>query len=209
MTNNENPMDKGNNPSNDLDNNQDQNSQVDSKAVNNSESPSDQQDNAMESDKENKATDYDTSDLIKYLESNDFTKAQQEIVITIINQLVPHLASEMVDHFKQDNHLKRLEQHFGDPKRWQVIRSQLKKWGKANLDPKTYNALASSFDGILSMHKLMTGESENNTIKTGNSEDSILSEDQLLQMMKDPKYWKTKDPQFIAKVKAGFQKIYD
>ena len=30
----------------------------------------------------------------------------------------------------------------------------------------------------------------------------------LKAMMRDPKYWKEKDPQFIAKVTEGFKKMY-
>jgi hypothetical protein len=32
----------------------------------------------------------------------------------------------------------------------------------------------------------------------------VLSLDELRSMQNDPKYWKEKDPAFIAKVRAGF-----
>ena len=33
-------------------------------------------------------------------------------------------------------------------------------------------------------------------------------EKDLQSMMRDPKYWRDKDPAYIAKVTAGFEKIY-
>lgn len=37
---------------------------------------------------------------------------------------------------------------------------------------------------------------------------AAVSEADLEVMMRDPKYWKTKDPEFIAKVTEGFQRLY-
>jgi hypothetical protein len=34
------------------------------------------------------------------------------------------------------------------------------------------------------------------------------AEKDLQSMMKDPKYWRDKDPAFIAKVTDGFQSVY-
>jgi hypothetical protein len=37
---------------------------------------------------------------------------------------------------------------------------------------------------------------------------TAVDEKDLHSMMRDPRYWRDKDPSFIAKVTDGFQKIY-
>jgi len=43
----------------------------------------------------------------------------------------------------------------------------------------------------------------NTDVKTGGVDDKELS-----SMMRDPKYWREKDPAFVAKVTQGFQRLY-
>ena len=33
-------------------------------------------------------------------------------------------------------------------------------------------------------------------------------EDALTEMMRDPRYWRQRDPEFVARVTAGFRKLY-
>lgn len=37
---------------------------------------------------------------------------------------------------------------------------------------------------------------------------SSMNENDLRGMMRDPKYWKEKDPSFVSKVTDGFKQIY-
>ena len=44
--------------------------------------------------------------------------------------------------------------------------------------------------------------------KRGQSRGGAMDEKTLTKMMRDPKYWKEKDPNFIARVTEGFQDLY-
>ena len=35
-----------------------------------------------------------------------------------------------------------------------------------------------------------------------------LDEAQLTEMVRDPRYWRQRDPEFIARVTAGFKRLY-
>ena len=35
-----------------------------------------------------------------------------------------------------------------------------------------------------------------------------VSQDALDEMMRDPRYWRQRDPEFIARVTEGFRKLY-
>ena len=35
-----------------------------------------------------------------------------------------------------------------------------------------------------------------------------LSDDMLRNMMRDPKYWRDKDPEYVRKIENGFKKLY-
>jgi hypothetical protein len=36
----------------------------------------------------------------------------------------------------------------------------------------------------------------------------MLSEEQLVALMRDPRYWKKRDPEILAKVTEGFRRLY-
>jgi len=42
----------------------------------------------------------------------------------------------------------------------------------------------------------------------GAGTDAALSEDQLVGMMRDPRYWKKRDPEFLSRVTDGFKRLY-
>jgi hypothetical protein len=70
-------------------------------------------------------------------------------------------------------------------------------------------SLASSYDGVLTLHRMMNeGVSTNGNIKGGKAMSFRPDEKELGKMMRDPKYWRDRDPAFIAKVSEGFQQLY-
>ena len=108
----------------------------------------------------------------------------------------------------QAEHLEsRLEHHFGGKENWRHVSRQLDAWSRANLPEGARGALASTPDGVLAMHRMMTS-SEPGLEGRGEGATGELNETQLREMMKDPRYWRDQDPALVARIRAGFEKLY-
>ncbi|SNB66991.1 hypothetical protein SAMN07250955_105232 [Arboricoccus pini] len=78
-------------------------------------------------------------------------------------QIVYNLAAEvlvpLIENVAWDNqaaqHVARLSQDFGGAEAWARTAQQLRTWGRANLAPQVYTALASDPEGIHAMHQMM------------------------------------------------------
>jgi hypothetical protein len=136
-----------------------------------------------------------------------FTQDQAQMVYDLAHECLLPLIQDLAanrDHASQIEHLKG---HFGGETQWQESARQIKAWGKANLPKAAYEALASTADGVKILHRLMMSEEPSLGAAAPVGEDGR-SEDQLKKMINDPRYWKSKDPAFIAKVSDGFRRLY-
>ena len=63
-------------------------------------------------------------------------------------------------------------------------------------------------DGVLALETMLRGKEPGLRPKGGSGADEALSEEQLVQLMRDPRYWKQRDPEILAKVTEGFRRLY-
>jgi hypothetical protein len=143
----------------------------------------------------------------KRLHQAGFTQDQAQLVYDLAHDVLMPMLEQLAGEENSSEHLSRLSEHFGGETRWRQIAPQLASWGKKNLPPEAYDALASSVDGVKMLHRLMASD-EPNLGRAPAARDEGASEDQLKKMLQDPRYWKTKDPAFIAKVSGGFRRLY-
>lgn len=107
----------------------------------------------------------------------------------------------------RDGEIQHLCDHFGGEARWRQIAPQLAAWGRKSLPPEAFELLSSSVEGVKTLHRLM-GSGEPSLGRVPAPRDEGQSEDQLKKMIQDPRYWKNRDPAFIAKVTDGFRRLY-
>ena len=132
-----------------------------------------------------------------------FSQQQAQLVYDLAHEcLLPLIGQNL-----QEADINQLRQHFGGDARWQQIAPQLAAWGKKNLPADAYAVLATSPDGVKALHRLMAS-GEPNLGGAPSPKDEATSEDQLKRMLQDPRYWKTRDPAYIAKVTNGFRQLY-
>ncbi|NCT40932.1 MAG: hypothetical protein GW778_04645 [Alphaproteobacteria bacterium] len=89
---------------------------------------------------------------------------------------------------------------------WKEVSRQLLAFGNRNLPADVLENLSSSYEGVLALHKMM--QSEEPSMKKQTANPSKTGSEDLQSMMRDPKYWRDKDPAFVKKVTEGFQTIY-
>ena len=73
--------------------------------------------------------------------------------------LIPQIQA-MTEQLAADKELQELEKEFGGTERFNEIARQLSQWGEKNLDSATFNTLATSKDGIMTLYRMMQEKQE-------------------------------------------------
>lgn len=153
----------------------------------------------------NKAMQMD-ADVNRRLHEKGFTEEQvQEVYDLAAEKLMPVMQA-MVAEFEADKEIEKLVEKFGGPEKWAEMSRQMLAFGQKNLAPDVLENLASSYDGVMALHKMMKSEEPNMSPRDKAADTDGL--DDLNEMMRDPRYWREKDPAFVKKVTSGFEKLY-
>lgn len=145
-------------------------------------------------------------ELNKRLHDKGFNAEQvQEVYDLAVEKMVPMIL-DMAAEFQAEREIERLIEHFGGEEQWREVSRQMLAFGKKNLPATVLEGLSGSFEGVMALYKMVQSD-EPNTF--GNADPVVAGTEKDLQsMMKDPKYWRDKDPTFIAKVTEGFKQLY-
>lgn len=147
-------------------------------------------------------------EINKQLHAAGFSRDQVQLVYSLAaRQLLPMVA-EVASTFEAEREIDQLRQKFGGEDQWREVARQIGVWGRGNLPAPMFDMLATSREGVLAMHKMMAAE-EPKLLGDSATGYGPLSEADLKQMMRDPKYWRDQDADFIKKVSEGFRRIYD
>lgn len=141
------------------------------------------------------------------LHAKGFTQEQaQEVYDLAAEKMVP-MIQEVAADYSADREVEKLITHFGGADQWRDVSRQLLSYGRRALPDDVLDNLASSYEGVLALYKMMQGGEPSIQGKKGRAP-SALDEKELGSMMRDPKYWRDKDPAFVAKVTKGFEALY-
>ena len=70
------------------------------------------------------------------------------------------------------------------------------------------DGLTTSYDGIVALHRMMTASEPAALRAAASSGPEPGNEADLHKMMRDPRYWRDRDPALLAKVTEGFRQLY-
>ncbi len=141
------------------------------------------------------------------LHAAGFSQDQAQTLYDLASEYMLPMVSEIGAEFHTQSQVERLVQRFGGEDKWGEMASQLKHWGRSKFPDEVFHALSSTYEGVLTMHKMM-GNDEPGLIEGAGAGEESLSEDGLKQMMQDPRYWRDHDPAFVERVRAGFKRLY-
>jgi hypothetical protein len=143
----------------------------------------------------------------KSLHEAGFSTRQVQLVYDLAAERMMPFIEEIAGELKAENDLKRLIDAFGGEDRWRETSRQILKWGRKNLPADVVDNLATSYEGVKALHRMMTGEDKPGRFMDGDNGEPARDED-LDRMIRDPRYWKDKDPAFVRKVTDGFKRLY-
>ena len=136
-----------------------------------------------------------------------FTQNQAQMVYDLAGEHLYPLVTQMSVEMEAQHQIARLAEEFGGEDSWRNLSAQIASWGKANYPADVYQALASSVEGVKSIHHMMS-KGEPGLLDPGSRATGGVNENSLKSLMRDPRYWRDQDPAIVAEVRAGFQKLY-
>ena len=139
------------------------------------------------------------------LHAANFSNDQAQLVYDLAAERLLPLIAEAAAQYEADRQRGTLVQHYGSEARFQQMASQLAAWGKAKLPPGVFAALAGTADGVLALEQMMRGQEP--PLARDTQPPEAASEGELRAMMRDPRYWRSRDPQFIQRVTDGFRRL--
>lgn len=143
----------------------------------------------------------------KRLHEKGFTNEQAQAVYDLAAEKMVPAINALAYDVKAERELEKLINHFGGADKWKEVARQLLAFGQKNMPADVLDNLSSSYEGVLALYRMMQSQ-EPSLKKEVDTVETSADEQELQSMMRDPKYWKDKDPAFIAKVTEGFKNIY-
>ncbi|MBU0800767.1 MAG: hypothetical protein KKA05_07155 [Alphaproteobacteria bacterium] len=133
----------------------------------------------------------------------------QEVYNLAAERLVP-MIFELAQDYQADREVERLIAAFGGAERWAEVSRQLLAYGKKNLPPDVLGSLSSSFEGVMALFRMMKGQGDEPALTGADDMRAAAGDDEtsLRGMMRDPRYWRERDPSYVAQVTQGFQRMY-
>jgi hypothetical protein len=136
-----------------------------------------------------------------------FTRPQAQLVYDLAAEHLLPAIEQLAAEQEARQEAGRLAEHFGGVETWQAIAPQIKTWAEANLAKEVYATLCGSYDGVLAMHQMMQAR-EPGVIREAQAPGGAADTACLAQMMRDPRYWRDRDPAFVAEVTAGYERLF-
>jgi hypothetical protein len=136
-----------------------------------------------------------------------FSQRQAQMVYDLAGDYVVPLLNQALAEVEAERSVERLAAHFGGEEQWRTRAGQIKTWGKANLPADSFEVLCSSPEGVLAMHQMMQA-SEPSVMRSAEAPSEGPDEGRLQTMMRDPRYWRDRDPALIREVTEGFRRLY-
>lgn len=141
------------------------------------------------------------------LHEANFTRDQVQLVYDLAAEVLAPMAGHMTSDVATEMDRRRLAEHFGGADTWRELSGQLSDWGRAHLEPHAFDELARTYEGVLTLHRMMQG-AEPALLDTGHAAGAPLGEEGLKELMRDPRYWRDHDPAVVRQVKEGFARLY-
>ncbi|MBK4718487.1 hypothetical protein JJL56_06370 [Azospirillum sp. YIM DDC1] len=136
-----------------------------------------------------------------------FTPDQAQLVYDLAAERLVPLIQELAAEFQAEREVERLSAQFGGAERWREVSRQLHAWAVKNLPPAAVEGLSTTYEGVMALHRMMTG-GEPAALSMPAGAPSAGGEAELQAMMRDPRYWRDRDPAVVSKVTDGFRRLY-
>lgn len=147
-------------------------------------------------------------ELNALLHAAGFTTDQAQLVYDLAADRVLPMIEGLAAEFEADRQLVRLVDHFGGEEAWAEVSRQILAWGRASLPAEVLNALATTYEGVIALHGMMGGGGGPALGTAAGTAEPPLDEEGVKALMRDPRYWRDRDPSLVRRVGQAFERLY-
>ena len=122
------------------------------------------------------------------------------------DEFLSPVLSDLFSVQNEQSAMNELKNFFGSTEKMNEALHAINTFGERFLPRDAFDALCSTTHGIQSVYKMM--QSMEPEVKTDKNETQNLTDSDLRRMMRDPKYWRDNDVEYIRKIENGFKKLY-
>jgi hypothetical protein len=134
-----------------------------------------------------------------------FTPVQVQLVYDLAAERLLPIVAEAASQFEAERQRDRLRGEFGGEDGYRRMAKQIAAWGRANLPAEVVAALSTTADGVIALGHLME-KGEPGLARQGEAPEGM-DEAALRKMMRDPRYWRAREPDFVKRVTEGFRRL--
>ena len=134
------------------------------------------------------------------------TSKQVEQIYNIAEEFLQPTINNLFELQTQTNAINELKNFFGGTEKMTEAMKAINVFGEKFLPKDAFDALCSTSQGIQGVYKMM--QSFEPEVLTNKNVTENLTDDDLRTMMRDPKYWRDHDPEYVRRIETGFKKLY-
>jgi hypothetical protein len=149
---------------------------------------------------------FDDENLRKKFHEIGLTTTQVEKIYSIADEFLSPVLSDLFSVQNEQSAKNELKNFFGSTEKMNEALHAINEFGQRFLPHDAFDALCSTPQGIQGLYNMMQSMEPN--VEIQNSSEKKLSENDLRRMMRDPKYWRDNDSEYIRKIENGFKKLY-
>ena len=149
---------------------------------------------------------YDNDSVRQKFHDIGLTCSQVEQIYAMADEFLSPLLSDLFDVKNETNAYLELKNFFGGTNKMYDALRAIDSFGQKFLPQDAFDALCSTPQGIQGIYKMMQSMEPN--VETQKNESENLTDSDLRRMMRDPKYWRDSDPEYVRKIENGFKKLY-
>ncbi len=158
------------------------------------------------------ANDYPSNDLFddesvrQKFHDIGLTSGQVEQIYSIAEEFLSPVLAELFSSKNENTEMLKLEKFFGSREKMTDALNAINTFGEKFLPHDAFESLCASASGIQGVYQMM--QSFEPHVNTTSDITENLTDADLRRMMRDPKYWRDNDPEYVRKIENGFKKLY-
>jgi len=134
------------------------------------------------------------------------TTTQAEKIYQMAEEFLSPVLREIFRTENESSGLAELKKFFGSEDEMNDALRAVNAFGEKFLPADAFASLCATPQGIQSVYKMM--QSMEPVVETDKGGGAGLTDADLRRMMRDPKYWREQDPEYVRKIESGFKKLY-
>lgn len=138
------------------------------------------------------------------------TNDQAQAVYDLAAEKQVPLVESVAQEFETSHQRERLAEAFGGQQRYARVAQQIRDWAGQNMPEEAYDALSRSYEGVMALYRMMQAGQEPSLGAggAGSGQDGPPDAEALGRLMRDPRYWRDRDPAIVQQVTEGFRRLY-